>query len=135
MSNNKFTLAVLVIAVSVITLSCLLIRGCAYYEYSEGSRSGVITKFSRRGLIWKTWEGEMALGGLRQTSQGAVANVWHFSLDRRKVHGENIEQLSAEIDKAKDSGERIRLEYKQSIISLPWRSSTKYYVQSASHKQ
>ncbi|KAF0200154.1 MAG: hypothetical protein FD167_5758, partial [bacterium] len=34
------------------------------YEYSKGTRSGMINKFSEKGLIWKTYEGQMAFEGI-----------------------------------------------------------------------
>ena len=31
------------------------------YTYSEGMRQGTISKFSRKGIVCKTWEGELAM--------------------------------------------------------------------------
>ena len=31
-------------------------------HYSQGERTGYITKLAYKGLIWKTWEGEMQMG-------------------------------------------------------------------------
>lgn len=45
---------------------CLLFAGCfalSNVEYSEGYREGTLQKLSNRGLIWKTWDGEVALWG------------------------------------------------------------------------
>lgn len=36
-------------------------------NYSEGERTGDVYKFSRKGLIYKSWEGEMYLGGVHST--------------------------------------------------------------------
>ncbi len=33
-----------------------------YVPYSEGTRSGELIKFSRKGVIAKTWEGEISQG-------------------------------------------------------------------------
>lgn len=55
-------------------------------EYSSGERTGVITKLSKRGYIWKTWEGEMNLGGMSADAGGvAVPNAWRFSVDSDAV--------------------------------------------------
>ena len=55
-------------------------------EYSSGERTGVITKLSKRGYIWKTWEGEMNLGGMSADAGGvAVPNAWQFSVDNDAV--------------------------------------------------
>jgi len=49
--------------------------------YSEGERTGVLTKLSKREYIWKTWEGELNLGGMSDNGGGtAVPNVWRFSV-------------------------------------------------------
>jgi hypothetical protein len=36
--------------------------GGLYDGYSEGYREGFVTKISHKGLIWKTWEGQMQVG-------------------------------------------------------------------------
>lgn len=62
-------------------LAVLVLVGCACGRgYSEGERTGTVYKLSNKGLIWKTWEGEMLLGGARQTDSGAVANIWAFTV-------------------------------------------------------
>lgn len=49
--------------------------------YSEGERTGVLTKLSKKGYIWKTWEGELNLGGMSDNGGGvAVPNVWMFTV-------------------------------------------------------
>jgi hypothetical protein len=43
-----------------------LFSGCSH-NYSDGYRVGYVRKFSRKGLIWKSWEGELLLGGVVST--------------------------------------------------------------------
>ena len=50
------------------------------YEYSNGERTGIVYKISTTGLIWKTWEGEMNLGGVKSGDKNNVANLWEFSV-------------------------------------------------------
>jgi hypothetical protein len=45
------------------------------WAYSDGTRSGVLQKFSRRGWVCKTQEGELAL-----YSGGLSPQIWHFSV-------------------------------------------------------
>lgn len=47
-----------------------------YLDYSEGTRAGQLVKFSKRGLICKTWEGEIVLGGMKD----GVVNTFSFSV-------------------------------------------------------
>ena len=48
----------------------LLVTGYTYWfyynPYSEGSREGVLQKFSRKGNVFKTYEGEMIQLGFGQ---------------------------------------------------------------------
>ena len=36
-----------------------------YYNYSDGTRFGLLQKFSHRGNLFKTYEGEMILSSVR----------------------------------------------------------------------
>ena len=45
-------------------------------SYSEGERAGFLQKFSKRGWICKTWEGEIML----TTLPGAVPEKFQFSV-------------------------------------------------------
>jgi len=55
-------------------------------EYSEGTRTGQVTKFSEKGWIWDTHEGELVMGGLTTNSDGgAAANVFQFSTTNQAV--------------------------------------------------
>jgi hypothetical protein len=44
--------------------------------YSEGERSGLLQKFSRKGWICKTWEGEVAMSYL----PGMAPVLWDFTV-------------------------------------------------------
>ena len=45
------------------------------WSYSEGERAGVLQKFSRKGWLCKTYEGELALYVVR----GVAPQVWYFT--------------------------------------------------------
>ena len=44
--------------------SAVWIWGALHFAYSDGERAGFVQKFSRKGWICKTWEGEAALVNL-----------------------------------------------------------------------
>jgi hypothetical protein len=66
------------------------------WAYSDGTRSGVIQKFARRGWLCKTQEGELAL-----YSGGLSPQIWRFSVRDAGV-GAQIE---------KDVGARVQVHY------------------------
>ena len=47
-----------------------------WYSYAEGERAGVLQKFSKRGWICKTYEGELAM----YVVGGVAPQIWHFSV-------------------------------------------------------
>jgi hypothetical protein len=46
------------------------------YSYSDGDRAGYVQKFSKKGWICKTWEGELAMVNI----PGAAQERWTFSV-------------------------------------------------------
>jgi hypothetical protein len=47
-----------------------------HWSYSEGERAGVLQKFSRKGWVYKTHEGELAM----TTVPGVAPTLWSFSV-------------------------------------------------------
>ena len=70
-----------------------------WWSYSEGERAGVLQKFSKRGWICKTHEGELAM----YVVGGVAPQIWEFSARDAAV----IEQLQAAV------GQQVRLHYSE----------------------
>jgi hypothetical protein len=68
-----------------------------WWSYSEGERVGVLQKFSRKGWLCKTNEGELAL----YVVAGVAPQIWDFSVRDPAV----ARDLNAAL------GERVRLHY------------------------
>jgi hypothetical protein len=98
-------------------------------EYSKGARVGMINKFSEKGLIWKKYDGQLALEGIVSNSNAVGANVWDFSLDNFQAHGESKEELVKKITGYMDKGEKVKITYTQPVAVWPWRASETYLVQ------
>ena len=69
------------------------------WSYSEGERAGILQKFSRKGWICKTYEGELAL----YIVGGVAPEIWYFSTRDPEL----AKQLSANV------GRQIRLHYSE----------------------
>lgn len=106
--------------------------------YSDGKRAGIITKFSHKGFICKSWEGELVMGGantqnqFNQFSNNSIHNSHDGSMN---TVSPNVFQFSvtdkAVVDKVQaklDSGERAVLHYNQEILPpFCWRR-TEYVI-------
>lgn len=65
MNSTPFAKRLTRALVAALAIALLLVAAylwlAFHYSYSDGERAGFIQKFSRKGWICKTWEGELAL--------------------------------------------------------------------------
>ena len=94
----------------------------SFANYSSGYRAGVPTKISKKGVLFKTYEGTLNVGGLTNSSDGAIPTTWDFS-----VRGSDDEVL-ARIDEAIKKAKRVKLLYKEKYVKFFWLGDTKYFV-------
>lgn len=90
------------------------------YTYSEGNRAGRLIKFSKQGFMFKTYEGEMNLGGVSNAANNSMMMnyMWDFSVTDQAV-ADSLLRLE---------GRDISVHYKEKMGKLPWRGDTKYIV-------
>jgi len=60
-TRKQLILLPLTIATIILTLAALYLLFVLKWSYSDGERIGYIQKFSEKGWICKTWEGELAM--------------------------------------------------------------------------
>lgn len=85
------------------------------WSYSEGERAGYVQKFSRKGWLCKTWEGEIAM----VTMPGAIPDRFEFSV--------RDDAVAAQINAL--AGKRVVLSYQQhKFVPTPCFGETEYFV-------
>lgn len=94
----------------------------SFGSYSEGRRGGSIYKFSKKGYIFKTYEGELKMGGLMEGDGTLNTTEWEFS-----VSSSNKDAID-KIQKAIDNGSRVSLIYEEKFFIFPWNGDTKNFV-------
>jgi hypothetical protein len=95
---------------------CALYAWAAWsFTYSEGERAGYVQKFSKKGWVCKTWEGELAMANL----PGAMPQIFYFTV-RDDALAERINQVM---------GDRVTVHYRQHV-GLPTScfGDTQYFV-------
>jgi hypothetical protein len=111
----------LLIAIGVLILSVAIYFVFALnFAYSKGERAGFVQKFSKKGWVCKTWEGEMAVVNL----PGAIPEVFPFSVRDDAV----AQQISNTM------GERVVLGYDQHLGLPSCFAETSYFVTSVRSK-
>jgi hypothetical protein len=106
----KFLLKFLVILV----IAAAIFYAFVYFvPYSEGNRSGELIKFSHKGVIIKTYEGEI--------SQGiSGAQIFTFSV---------LDKNTEVINRLKEyQGEYVKLTYIERFATFFWLGDTKYFI-------
>lgn len=111
----------------IVVIAVILLIGLfcfAYWgSYSEGIRSGMVVKISKKGWIFKTYEGQLNLQTFgANKSPNIVSESFEFSVDTDQA--EVIKML----EEASLSGERVSLKYTERMMTFFWRGDTKYFV-------
>ena len=85
------------------------------WTYSTGERAGYVQKFSKRGWICKTWEGELAMVAL----PGTMPEKFYFTV--------RSDSIAGSINGA--MGKRVTLTYRQHVgVPTSCFGDTEYYV-------
>ena len=88
--------AVIVLPIALLVLWAVIALN---YSYSKGDRAGYVQKFSRKGWICKTYEGQLAMVNV----PGALQEKWDFS-----VRDDSVARLISQ-----SMGKRVALVYDQ----------------------
>lgn len=105
--NWGLFLGLLIVLAATIGVGYVAVGGVGE-GYSVGERAGFVTKLSQKGLVWKTWEGE--LWSVDPKAGGAgVPVIWEFSV---RADDPSVQEIQA----ALNGGQRVTLVYTQSLV-------------------
>lgn len=89
------------------------------YVYSDGIKKGNLTKITKKGFIFKTFEGQINMGGMTSDSNGNMtANVFNFSI----LDPEVFKQLQSK------EGAVVSLKYSQFLRVPLTKGDTNYII-------
>jgi len=124
-STMKWIKRILILLIiSTIAIFCFAYWG----SYSEGSRSGMVIKISKKGFIFKTYEGQLNEGRVNLQALDAnksptlSSDYFEFSVESDR------EDIIKILEETSLSGERVSLKYVEHLMVFPWRGETKYFV-------
>ena len=100
MENSKTLLKYLILLIILFVLGFVLYTWASLnWVYSSGERAGYIQKFSSKGYVCKTWEGEIVLVSM----PGTQAEKFNFTVTDKRVAKKVVESL----------GKRVRISYEE----------------------
>lgn len=108
------TLLVIVVALPI-GVFALWTTVALHFTYSTGRRAGYLQKFSKRGWLCKTWEGELQITAI----PGATPEVFQFSTRNDSI-AQELNRLS---------GRRVAVVYDQHVgVPSSCFGDTQYFV-------
>ncbi len=110
--------------ISFLLIALLVVAGVLWvltgWSYSDGERAGTVSKFSRRGFVFKTYEGVLNVGGFSGETGSLTPQYFDFSV--------RDDATAKKVTEAVKTGQRVTLHYEEKILKLPWNGDTKYYI-------
>ena len=99
--------------VSILIIFIVYIVFIYFVTFSEGYRAGELIKISKRGLLFKTWEGRLSQG---------VSEEQQFNFSVQNSDKKVLQDL-------KDfQGKKVKVTYIERFGTFFWLGDTKYYV-------
>lgn len=112
-----------VILLTALTMGVIWFSFMYWGVYDEGVRAGNVLRISKKGILFKTYEGQLNLqtfGALKGANP--IMESFEFSVEG----GE--EEVLRELQTVALSGERVNLHYVKRYTTFPWRGETKYFI-------
>lgn len=97
--KKKIIMGLLILCVVVIGGAASYLWVALKWSYSSGERAGYVNKFSHKGWLCKTWEGELSITAI----PGSVPEKFFFSVRDDAIAGQINNTL----------GKRVSLTYEQ----------------------
>lgn len=98
---------------AVVMAASAYIAALYYATFSEGIRTGELIKFSHKGYVFKTWEGELSQG---------LSGSQKFAFSVMDNEPEVIAQMKA------NQGKFVKIEYIERYGTFSWWGETNYYI-------
>jgi hypothetical protein len=102
-----------------VVLVAFLIYWYYFNSYSTGNRTGMLQKFSKKGNIFKTYEGELILSSISSTKDVTLASEKFLFT----VIDDSIATILNNYE-----GKMLVVQYDEKRKTLPWRGDTRYIV-------
>lgn len=108
----------------VCALVLLALSACKE-NYSQGEKVGNLIEFTKKGVIWETWEGSL---NMTQTGMNTSGEPFYFSFDRDRSDQDSLINL---MKQAQVEGWKLKIRYHEVwgfVNVLNNRGETDYFV-------
>lgn len=117
---KKYTIR-LIILVAVVGI--LMLSFFYFGTYGEGDRVGKVMKISEKGVMFKTFEGQINMEGFGAVkSDNIFSQTFEFSVESGR------EDIITTLKAAMNDGNRVNIHYIERYWQIPWRGESKHFV-------
>ena len=120
-SRRKSRKALTIIILVILVIGGLIFWWHYYFTYSDGYRYGLLQKFSHKGNVFKTYEGEIILSSVKGNNNVAIASEKFYFSVTDKILAQQLDNLQ---------GRMVTLHYRQKKYAAFWRGDSEYIVDS-----
>jgi hypothetical protein len=109
--------------ITLLILGMVILSFMYWGVYDEGVRAGTVLRISKKGMMFKTYEGQLNLqtfGALKGANP--IMESFDFSVETAE------EAVLQQLQEVALSGERVNLHYIKRYTTFPWRGDTKYFI-------
>lgn len=92
------------IIILFLAFAAVMLQGCKE-NYSVGEKVGNLIEFTKKGVIWDSWEGSL---NLTQTGMNTSGAPFYFSFDNDRTDQDSLVQL---LYQAQVEGWKVKLKY------------------------
>jgi hypothetical protein len=115
-----YSIAIFINVFFIILLFSL--SGCYIHtDPGTGKKIGRIVRFSKQGMLYKTWEGELIRGGITDGS-GTLGGSFHFTIEDERLANKALDAFENQFE--------VIIDYRREFVSSWSRSegSDAYFV-------
>lgn len=119
--TTRKVIKIIVISAVVLALAFLFLSYWGVYD--EGVRAGTVLRISKKGMIFKTYEGQLnvqTFGAIKGANP--IMEAFDFSVLATD------DQVVKDLQEVSLSGERVNLHYVARYAAFPWRGDTRYFI-------
>ena len=112
-----------ILLITALIVGAIVFSFALWGVYDEGVRAGNVLRISKKGMLFKTYEGQLNLqtfGALKGANP--IMESFDFS-----VEGNDTEVIK-DLESVALTGERVNLHYIKRYVTFPWRGDTKYFI-------
>jgi len=111
------------VVIFILIIGILVFSFFYFGTYGEGDRVGKVMKISEKGVLFKTYEGQINMEGFGAVkSENMFSQTFEFSVE--KDRSDIIENLKT----AMNNGKRVNIHYIERYWRIPWRGDSKHFV-------